>query len=393
MKLADLDYELRQLHQASERIAANLVELEIDSSRKLLEASQLSGESAARWSSASAALTELWRRNGLLESLLKDADQARRSRRVDRLDALLHGPSIELATAEVPLAERQLLGSAELTEKCAPAELLTEMSAAFDEVKTAVSRIGGAWELLIPKLDEARRLLNQTRQLAEAMGESTRPDLESASSALSTLGSSVTADPISVRTADIDQIVRSLEAAMADLEGIAALKRGFETRIFEAGELLEQLRTAVRDVSAAHRELVAKIAVPSAPPAPAAHEELETELRGISQLARRGDWRHARQSLEEWSARAEAMLEEARRTLAANRAPLQARNQFRALLEAYQAKAGRLGLLEDPRLTDIFDRAQDALYSAPTDLATAAQLVRSYQQAINESPSTPEVRP
>jgi hypothetical protein len=55
--MSDLDLKLRRLNEASERVSANLVELEIDSSRQLLEASALEGESAARWAEASAALT------------------------------------------------------------------------------------------------------------------------------------------------------------------------------------------------------------------------------------------------------------------------------------------------------------------------------------------------
>ena len=39
------DHELNRLQAASERVAANLVELEIDSGRQLLEASTLTGES------------------------------------------------------------------------------------------------------------------------------------------------------------------------------------------------------------------------------------------------------------------------------------------------------------------------------------------------------------
>ena len=45
---ADLDSELARLKEASERVAANLVELEIDSSRQLLETSHLSGERQCR---------------------------------------------------------------------------------------------------------------------------------------------------------------------------------------------------------------------------------------------------------------------------------------------------------------------------------------------------------
>ncbi|MBV8431856.1 MAG: hypothetical protein JO244_11865, partial [Solirubrobacterales bacterium] len=61
MAQADPNTRLRQLHVASERISNNLVELEIDPTRQLLEASRLDGGSAERWSATSAALTELWR--------------------------------------------------------------------------------------------------------------------------------------------------------------------------------------------------------------------------------------------------------------------------------------------------------------------------------------------
>jgi hypothetical protein len=67
---------------------------------------------------------------------------------------------------------------------------------------------------------------------------------------------------------------------------------------------------------------------------------------------------------------------------AANRAPVEARDQFRALLEAYQVKAKRLGRLEDPDMAELWASAHQALYTAPTDLAVAARLVRSYQEAL-----------
>jgi hypothetical protein len=63
------------------------------------------------------------------------------------------------------------------------------------------------------------------------------------------------------------------------------------------------------------------------------------------------------------------------------------------LLDAYQVKAKRLGLLEDVLVADAFARAQAALYNAPTDLNVAAQLVRAYQETINGPPSASEAVP
>ena len=52
-----------------------------------------------------------------------------------------------------------------------------------------------------------------------------------------------------------------------------------------------------------------------------------------------GAWREARRRLDGWNERTSALLDEAERILRANRAPIESRNQFRALLDAYQVKA------------------------------------------------------
>ena len=203
MRLEDPGAKLKRLHEAAERISANLVELEIDSSRQLLEASALVGESALRWSTASAALTELWRRHGLLEASLERADKLRGTRRADELSSLLDGPSIELARVDVPLSERTLLGSSQTTDRCSPDELIAGMSAAFDEVKTVVAQIGTAWETLIPKLDGARRRLQEIKLLADELGNAGQREVDPATRALDTLSTRVTRDPLSVVPTDL----------------------------------------------------------------------------------------------------------------------------------------------------------------------------------------------
>jgi hypothetical protein len=75
-------------------------------------------------------------------------------------------------------------------------------------------------------------------------------------------------------------------------------------------------------------------------------------------------------------------MAQATRAREVNRSPIEARNQFRALLDAYRVKAARLGRVEDPQLAAIFEQAQGVLYTAPADLAQAAQLVRDYQRAL-----------
>jgi hypothetical protein len=386
----DLTRRLQRLHEAGEKIATNLVDLEVNSERQLVEASSLAGRSAASWTAGNASLTELWRRKGLFEELLEQADDLRDSGRDHELRELLTGRSIELASADVPLAERDLLGRARKEQCCSVDELLESMSRAFDEVKTVVAEISGAWETLIPKLDAARHLLAETTRLAEDLAEPGRRDLASAAQALGRLGGAVTTDPLSVPASEIDGQLSALQAIRADLEGSAELKRGFDGRMHAARELLGELESIVRDGAIAHDELVLKISVPDAPPAPAIPEGLDVELSAIADMGQHGAWREARHAIEAWTANVQRLLSEAKRSLEANRAPIQARNQFRALLDAYQVKAKRLGLLEDPELTEVFDQARAELYSAPTDLGRAAQLVRVYQRALS-GPATREV--
>ena len=389
MRSEHIDRRLADLHQACERISANLVDLEIDSGRQLLEATRLDGRSAAEWASASEALTELWRRHGLLESFLAQADELRRSRRTDQLATQLGSRSIELASAEIPLAQRKLLASAEETERCSPDELLASMSAAFDEVKTVVSEIGCAWEKLVPAIDGARRRLQAATNLAVELREPNRPDLQAVGQRLTALAETVTADPLSVDPADIDALMLRIDQIHSGLEADAALERGFEARILQARQALERLRTVDDELRVAREELLVKISAAGAPPPPR-EDDCERELSRVAALAQRGAWSQARAELEAWTQRVDARLDETQRLLQASRVPIESRNQLRALLDAYQVKANRLGMVEEPEVADAYSRAQAVLYNAPTDLSLAAQLVRAYQEAINGSPSSSE---
>jgi hypothetical protein len=392
MNPGDPDRELARLKQASERIAANLVELEIDSSRRLLEASTLTGESAENWAGASAALTELWTWRDCLDELLEQADKLRHSpRRADELHELLTGPSIELQRSTVPLAERNLLAGPELAVRCTPEELLVRMSRAFDQVKTVVARFGAAWEVLAPRLADARASLDRAEGLAASLGETDRSELQDARVRTTELGQTLTADPLVITPRDVDRLIDSLRAIERDLEAAVELRRELDPQLSDARARLARLTALVQECRDAHEELVVKISPPTAAGPPAPPQHLSGELDQIAAYARSGDWREASRRLAAWSERVGALHDEVEGCLRANRAPLEARNQLRALLEAYQVKAARLGAIEDPELERIFTQAHAALYTAPTDLSVAAQLVCRYQELLNAPRSAKEV--
>jgi hypothetical protein len=385
MRREDASDRRTRLQEASDRVAANLVELEIDSSRQLLEVSTLTGRSADRWSHASAALTDLWQWQGLLKQLLERADKLRGPRRANELRSLLDGESIELTRSEVPLAERHLLGSSEVAVRCTPDQLLERMSKAFDEVKTVVARFGDAWGALTPRVTAARTALDEAQALAAGLGEHHRRDLDESAVAMGRLATSASADPLSTPPGDLDRLIDTLHEIRHDLDATAALRREFDARVAGARSLLASVESTASEAWAAHGEALVKISVPTVSEPPAPPDHLGVELDEIASLARSGAWRDARQKLDTWTSRTQALLDDARQAVRANQAPIEARNQFRALLEAYQVKAQRLGVVEDPELEQIFARAHEALYTAPTDLAEVAQLVRRYQELISST--------
>jgi hypothetical protein len=390
MKRDDLDQELGRLRQASEHIAANLIELEIDSGRQLLDASTLTGVSARRWTAASAALTDLWTWRALLDGLLERAEKLRSKWRWHELEALLGGPSIELTSGPVPLVERDLLGSAEMATRCTPEELLARMSTAFDLAKTVVGEFAAAWAALTPRLTAARGSLEQVQGLAGQLGDSDRTYLVEAANHIANFTTTLGSDPLSLHPTQLDRVIESLKTSRRELEAAAELRAALEARLGDARARHTTLTTLVQDARAAHEEALVKIAVPAAPPAPEPPDDLGAELDEIGTLARSGAWRDAQRGLESWNARTSKRLQEAQRVLGANRAPLEARSQLRGLLEAYQVKSGRVGAVEDPELERIHAQAHQALYTAPTDLARAAQLVRRYQEMISVAASARE---
>ena len=95
-----------------------------------------------------------------------------------------------------------------------------------------------------------------------------------------------------------------------------------------------------------------------------------------------GTWKAAQAALSDYVARVEraaAALAEAGRQY---EAPLTERAELRGLAEAYQAKAARAGLAEDPVLDGQFAALRALLWQAPCDLEAAGPLVADYGRAV-----------
>jgi hypothetical protein len=395
MSLQEIDSTLKRLRDATEAIGANLLEVELDPNRGLLDSSALEGESATRWGEASTTLAQLWQWHALLEQLLDRATQLRGARprvpdkRLREVRELLEGASIELSSEHVPLEQRDLLAQTAL--RCTPQELLERSSAAFDQAKTVLAAAGNTWDALLPRLHAARAALQESAALAGALGEGEPPGLDRARERLSELTEKLSKDPLSVSSEEVADLERSLQAFRGDLDSLDELRHEIATQLADARELLDEFRDVAQEGADAHRQALAKIAAPAIHEPLSVDVALESQLEDVERIARHGAWREARAVLGQWTARARSLLEQARRIARENSAPIEARNELRGLLDACQAKAARLGLIEDPWLAGMFEQAHDSLYTAPTDLVRASELVHRYRRTLAEHTPPREV--
>ncbi|HXY94288.1 MAG TPA: hypothetical protein VEP49_17550 [Acidimicrobiia bacterium] len=405
MTVENVDARLARLHAASDTIGANLLDLDRDPNLKRLETAALTGETATRWSDAARALAGIWRCFTQLLDLLERATALRGPRprvppdRVNELTAMLTGPSIELVGDDIPLGRRDLLGDRQATTRCTPDELLTTMSAQFDQVLAVVVAAGAAWDTLLPRLEAGRRALSDVASADAALGSEAEAELGELSARADRLDHALATDPVAVRAADLDTFDADLAQLGARVDAARHLRDEFVDRLADARATMDGVRTAARTAAEAHQEVRLKIATSDVPIPAAFDRELAAELDEVVALGERGQWTAAQDALDAWRVRASESLRASNECEAANRAPIEARNELRGRLDAYYAMAHDVGMLEDPGATRCYERAHAVLYTAPTDLADAIELVREYQQRLavrrpeDEEPEEEEEEP
>ena len=255
--------------------------------------------------------------------------------------------------------DRRLLDSGSLSgltaERWAPASAALQRAwenegrvEGVEDAAALVSEVGAIWERLTPRL--------------AALGEGREQER---------LMAALRADPLGFDPASIDA-----------LEEAAELREQASARLDAARELLGRVEEAQRSAETAHREVLEKVGGAQVPAPRQALSELDTGLRAVESLLAQEAWSDAGKALVAWTNEATRELDQARAVAAANRAPLERRNQLRGLLKAYEAKARGVRALEREEVAGLFEQAERALYSAPVDLDAAADLVERYGGAL-----------
>jgi hypothetical protein len=377
--LGRADSELLRLEAAAAAVARNLVDLDDNTSRKDLDRGPLTGRTAAAWADAIAALTQLWDGYGMLTALITEARSVRNQRRFTDSEktAYVHqvlGRSITLSTKTVPLAQRGLLGAGQVSTTCSPAELLSAMEAAFQTAVDVAVRAGDVWHRLLP---EAATLASSVAHLRRLTRSAT---LDEADRRLGDFTAALASDPLGCDENVLTEVRTLLDRADAERTSAGELREALTQRLADARALAGQITEAARAAAVAEDDVAGRfadsaIAVVSGP-------DLRPDLAAIDALAAAGHWSLISPRLADWSRRARERIAALHAATARNTEMLSTRNELRGRLDAYQAKAGRRGLSEDPALAPLAEQARAALYTAPCRLEAARAAVNAYQDAV-----------
>lgn len=382
--VAPADTELRRLETAVMAIAANLVDLDDNPHRKELDKTRLTGRTATAWADATDALTQLWDGYRMLTELIAKARGLRDQRRLnDRERAeLIHlvlGKSVTLSTTTVPLAQRGLLGTGQVSTTCSAAELLSAMEAAFATAATVVTRAGDVWQKLLPAAADTAAALDNVRRLTREAGGSTAT-LDEADRRLGAFTSTLATDPLGADASALDGVRELIARADAERTSAAELREALGRRLADAHTTAGEIAAARRAADAARAGVEGRF--DDREITTVGDGALMPDLAALDALAAAGQWALISPRLAAWTRRAREHLAALNSATARNTALLAGRNEMRGRLDAYRAKALSRGLGEDPTLTSLADAARDLLYTAPCDLDAARRAVDAYQEAL-----------
>ena len=202
MNVTEIDATLSRLRGASDAMSANLMELDADPNRMLLDSAALRGETERRWNEANRTLVDMWKLLTRFTDVLDRAGELRGSRnRISpdaeiQIDKLLTGPSIELEREEIPLLARSITSGREATTHCTPDELLVEMAKSFELAKEVIFGVSDVWDRLVPRLRTTQVALDTATAGAVGLGEEPDRQMQDLQRRLDEVGDLLVVDPL-----------------------------------------------------------------------------------------------------------------------------------------------------------------------------------------------------
>jgi hypothetical protein len=379
---------------AAERdsIQANLLDLDGSFGKRVLAGATLTGESKLRWEAAADDLATLWEIFNAYAAVVGKAAElvAGAGRLSDRELALvttwLTGASVEL-TRQEPLGRRGLTetGRSDLTLAAA----VQEMKRAFASVADVVAAAESVWNETADGLGEIGAQLTAAKeQLGDLGDDEVTGALAAAEDELGQLRDVLNSDPLALwqggraDTTRLERLRMQAAAVTVRAADLARLRADARQRISAARAAVTAVTTAREEADAARSVAAAKIAQDYLPPPPLEAADLDVRLATLGKLVAAGRWARLAAELDAIETEAATATQRYRDAERAAATLLAKREELRGLLDAYQAKAVRLGAAEDTELAMRYQQAHDLLWTAPCDLAVAAAAVTHFQRGI-----------
>jgi chromosome segregation ATPase len=372
-------------------IQANLLDLDGSFGKRLLAGAKLTGETRRRWDVVTAAMTTLWETFSAYSAVVDSAAEVLAGGKLNaaklaELDTLLNGASVRLAHASSAVARGDLTGKAET--ELTPAAAVREMRRAFADAAGVVAVAENVWNAIADQLQQVAADLAAARQRTDGLADSALADaLGSAEADLGQLRDVLNSDPLAlwhggqVDTARLDRLRQRAAAAVSKAGELATLRDHADQRISAVATTVSAARQAWQDAMVARERAAARIAA-AALPLPPEVRGLADRLAELQALKAAGRWPRLASEIDLLEGQAEAAANGCRDAERQATGLLDRRDELRGLLDAYQARAAKLGGAEDSELDARYDRARDLLWTAPCDLSAAADAVTGYQQAV-----------
>jgi hypothetical protein len=400
LTLAQIDRLLTDWHQKASTVNQNLLDLyDLPAYQRLSGmGNPPSNVTGITQQQASTALTAIDRLFEYSELLNQQIDRARKLRKelpslfisdlqLQEIEHLLTGMSIDLPHVQIPLAQRDLIGANQQNRSISLELLLERMMLAFAIARDTFVAVETAWTELEAKLITTHQSLVELQQLAQRLQVGVPPSLIIAETNFTNLQLQIDRDPLGTDRTFTQEITPLIDRTRAELETLAQQRQQLADEFATAPAALQQLRQLNQAAIDSYTESQSKIQhnLPTIAPLPA--EELVELERWLERLVAKfgaGTIAPVRVGLTNWHNKVRAYTISSQSALTANRLPLDTRQELRGRLDALTAKALAKGKAEDPILADLAMQARQVLYSSPTDLNLAIDLVRKYDRALNQ---------
>lgn len=391
MNRDEIDRTLERLKGERERITQLLLELEQHQGYQMLKGTPLTGATESRWADINGRMSTLWKLFDAHGRVLGDAEELRarhhkpNQAQLAELTRLLTGFSVELENENVPIEKRSLLDPT--GEWLSLDGVIQRMNPIYEETTGLVASVNEIWSALLTRLGEVEDTAHAVESLHASLGIRD-PEFDQVGRALASVRDAARSDPLSMSsggkadTSRIDAVGAELSTVRGRLEDALRIRDEHDERARGVDATIGLVETAEREAAAARDQVLIKIDSPALPDLPTRSGALRDRLAALEGLRGEGRWLELATRAAELEQAAALALGQTREATALITGLLDRRDELRGRLDAYQAKAGRLGLAEDTALTEIHQRARDLLWTSPCDLRGATVALADYQRAI-----------